>query len=187
MFSSLRKKQLLPDISTLGFVLLAVPVLTAIVGALWLTFTAAGENVKFAHGNEQIISLIVTIQNDAARFPEFGAEPGRDFVSDLIRMGQLTEKPINRWGGEVRAVSEPSSIMRLETEVPPAACRRLAARFSKSARELALLKMEMREGEGIWRQAYLAGAHNEPLSFPAIDAACGRAAISTLALTIQLR
>jgi hypothetical protein len=186
--SSRKKSKLIPNVASLGFFLLAIPVGIAIVGSLWLAATAAKENIKFARGSDQILSIISAVRDDASKDANFATLPNDDLVDDLVRLGQLPVRPVNPWEGALRASAWSPTIMRIEVDLPPLACQRLGIFFGKEADDVSILKMEAREGTGIWRQFYLANdANAPPPTFAAVNAACGKSEHTTLALTIKLR
>src|SRR5579884_3144547 len=117
MSASSQKKPLLPGIEAFGFLILAVPVALIIASALWLTATAAYENIKFLRGTEQIFSLIGLMREDASVAPNFGKTVNEDLIDDLMRLGQYSGRPADPWGGAIRAVAPTPGIMRIELDI----------------------------------------------------------------------
>ena len=186
MILPLRKLRFTPGLQTIGFLVIAAPVVVVIAAALWLSTTAAYENVKFGRGTEQILSLIAIMRDDASIAPNFGATPNEDLIDDLMRLGQYTARPDNVWDAGLRATAPTTALMRIETDIPGRACRRLALYFAKEADNIALQKMESLEPNGSWR-AFFSNPSDRSLNFAAADSACGKSERMTLALTLKLR
>jgi len=190
MSVSIRKIPYLPGVMALGFTVLAVPVVSAIVYAIWLAGAAAFENVKFAHCTDQVLALIAQAQDDAVKDRNFGQTPNEDIIDDLIRRGQIQSQPRNAWSGDVRAViqaAQPVPLMHFETDLPSYACKRLAIYLGKNAGDIKLQKMAAREENGTWNTFFDMAVDPDTSEFPGVNEACGKAPYSTLALTIKLR
>jgi len=187
MLAFTRKLRFMPGLAAVGFFILVIPVTAAIIGSLWVTAAAAYENVKFARGADQMLALIASARDAAAKDARFGQQPNEDVISDLIRLGQYTARPSNVWDGAIRATAGSPSMMRIEADLPSRACRRLAAFFGREASEVALQKIEARGWDGVWRQIYNAPHSPSGPSMLDIDVACGSGDNTVLALTLQLR
>jgi hypothetical protein len=186
---SLRKTGFLPGVSTMIFLVLALPVIAAIFAALALTASAAYENVKFVHCSEQMLSIIAMLQDDAGKETTFGTIPNENFIDTLARRAQLATVPVpNSWGSTIRVTAAAPLIARMETDIPSRACRRLGAFFSKNAKDLRLLRMDVRIEDSPWNTFYSPTPANEtPLDNATLNNACGKSQIITLAIYFQLR
>src|SRR5690348_13620270 len=96
------KTRLFPSFTSLGFAILAAPVVLAIGIALWLTAAVAYENVKFVHCTDQLLSIIKIAREDAADDPDFGQRSGEDLIEGLTRRAQFNGPAINSWNGGLR-------------------------------------------------------------------------------------
>jgi len=187
------KLHILPE-SAFGFFVFVLPVLCVILFALWLAATAAVENVRFAQTASQLLSLISTLRDDAAKEPNFGLQPGEDLIATLIRRGQIVGSGgdtqtwlLNSWHGAIRATTAQPTLTRLETDLPTADCRRMALFFGRARRDTGLQRMEAHGGSGGWRAIYdNTGADADP-NVRAVDAACGEEPQASLALLLRLR
>src|SRR5258708_5758788 len=91
---------------------------------------------------DQLLSFICTTRDAAGSDADFGQRAGEDLVDGLLRRGQLPGRPVNNWGGALRAQLTTPPFIRVETDVPVQACRRLALFFGKDANALKLAKIE---------------------------------------------
>jgi hypothetical protein len=187
MAISAQKSGLMPNLAKAGYFMFAVPVGLAIFLAVWLTAAAAYENVKFARCTDQMYSLIEMARGEASKEAGFGGGTGEDLVDDLVRRGQLPAPPVNDWSGALRAQVPVPPFMRIEADVPAAACRRLALEFGKDANPADPIKMEAREENGKWTAIYDSSAYRKGLDYRLATAACGEGSYATFALTIALR
>ncbi len=169
-----------------------IPIIGVIAVASWLAIAAAYENIRFAQATDQILALIAIAHDYASKDQNFGATLNEDLLNRLVQTGKVPPPKdgpqggfINAWQGAVTATAIPGFLMRLETHVPTRDCRRLALFFGKDAKDLALTQMEAREEGGAWRQFY-AAPDSIDISPTIIDAACGQASWSTLALIFRL-
>lgn len=184
----MRKASFIPGLASVGFFILAIPVGLAIIVTIWLTAAAAYENVKFVRCNDQLLTIISMARDDAATDSDFGARAGEDLVDDLMRRAQLLNLPVNNWGGAVRAVMETPPLIRVETDVPVRACRRLALFFGKDASALKLVKIEAHEEKSNWIIIYDDSNTNAAtFDYRLINTACGWGNYSTFAVTLRLR
>jgi len=170
----MQKIRLLPGIMTLGFIVLAIPVIGAIAVAIWLAGAAALENVKFARCTEQILTIVARAQDDASKDASFGATQGENIVDDLMRRGQLQDVPLNAWGGGIRAAVPMLPLVSIETDLPSYACKRLALYLGKNAAYIKLQKMEAREESGNWSTFFDAAIDPDTSALPGVNAACGK-------------
>jgi hypothetical protein len=164
-------------------------VIGAILVALWLAAAAIYENVRFADTSGQLLSLIATAQDMAAKDSDFDKRAGEDLLADLRRLAQIQDNgsgPKNAWHQAIHLTAPAPSITRLETDVPAPACRRLALFFGKDAHDLKLQAMEARGENGVWRRFFDGAAGSTP-NYAMIDAACGSTGYTTLALILALR
>ena len=182
----LKQIHFLPQFSSIGFFILALPVVIAIAGGLWLTAAAAYENVKFVHTTDQLLSLIGIARSDAATDAEFGQRTNEDIIDDMVRRAQFRPQPTNSWGGGLRATIQPLPYMRIETDVPVRACRRLAQFFGKDASAFRLLKLEAYAEGGNWQTIFDATTMRN-FDYRLINTACGRGTTATFAITLQFR
>jgi hypothetical protein len=187
MIRAMQKPRFIPDLASLGFFILALPVTVAIAGGIWLAAAAAYENVKFVRCTDQLLSIIGFARDDAAMDAEFGQTSGEDLLDDLVRRAQFMGPPVNSWGGELRVVAWPLPYMRIETELPVRACRRLAHFFGKDANALKLQKMDARDEKGVWHSIYDAAGGTQMFDYQLINTACGGAKETTLSITLRLR
>jgi hypothetical protein len=172
-------------------------VMAAIAAALWLSGSAAYENVHFVHTTGTILNLVSIAREDAEKDPSFGLVVGSDLIGELQSRGQLPGQqggtaqpaamPYNAWNGPIRASFTSNTVMRFETDLPTHDCRRLALFFGKDAADLSLLSMEARELNGPWRKFYDQATSVQAPNFSSADAACGFGEKATLALNLRLR
>lgn len=187
MAVSMLKLDFRQSLARAGYLLITIPIGLVILIAVWLTAAAAYENVKFAHATDQLIFLIETARHDAATDTNFGRGTGEDLIDDLIRRSQLPGPPANSWNGQLRAQVPILPFMRIETDVPVHACRRLANFFGKDAGALELQKLEARQEKGEWLAIYDANDNKRGLDYRLVNAACGGGSYATIALTLRLR
>ncbi len=180
-------------LSSFGSFFLIVPVAGAVFAAIWLTAAAAYENVHFANTSGQVLSLIALLQDDASKDEYFAKQANQDLLTQLIRRGQIPmpqdgslAKLENGWHRPIRLMLIAPSVAKLETDVPAAACRRLALLFGSDAPVLKLQVMEARAQNGAM-QSIFDKNNNQKIEETTTEDACGKVGQSTLALILQLR
>src|SRR5262249_36190573 len=121
--------------------LVIVPVAAVIVAAIALAAASMVESARLSPATGQILNLVAPAPDFSAREAKSPRRPGEARIAAVPQAGRVGtaagEGPPaylnNSWNGAVRAVAAAPSEMRVETDVPPRACRRLALFFAGSA------------------------------------------------------
>jgi len=170
-------------------IVIAIPVVLIVVGALALSAAAVAENLRFIHAADNTLELVSVVRTIAARQKGFAQNPGEDVWADLEHIGQIipSERHPNPWGGEIRMVTVANNSMRIESDVPTHDCRRLALYFlARQPPELGLSSIEgQATGATAWGAIYPV-----PAVYKSIDvaqAACGYGGWARLALVFRIR
>lgn len=175
---------------------LGLPLMAGIVIAIAIAGMSAMENIRYTRARQQIVDIAEKARTYAATEKTFAQQPGEDLLVPLIRAGIITNaiiddkgqstRLLNAWEGEIKLSTYAASVIRIETIAPAHNCRRLSLVFLKNAKTLNIRAMAARESNGaLWRQFY----NGTPTAndAKAIEAACGRQPLSTLALYAQIR
>jgi len=173
---------------------LVLPLTALIVVALWLAAQGTYESMRFNSATQQILGVVSTAHDFAARQPDFATLPGVDLLGVLSRAGQITAvddngttKLLNPWGGPVHGSVSAPSIFRIVTGVPARDCRRLALFFAGAAADLGLVGMETQANQGSsWTLFYKDTDAGAPRP-DTVEAACGQQPEVMLALSFRVR
>jgi hypothetical protein len=133
-----------------------------IIGAIWASSAAIFENIRFARGTGQILQFVSMAHALAQRDKNFATQPNEDVFEELSHAGLLTgatdTKPLllsNPWKGTIRSISAPPGAIRIETDVPDQACRRLGLFFVRNGGDLGLATLEAhRDERQPWQRFY---------------------------------
>ena len=174
--------------------ILVVPLIFVITGAIWIAASSVFENIRFARSVDQIIDIISTSRNFAAREQSFASQENDDVLAALDRGGLMTVSPegtprtvMNPWRGRVTVQTVSPSVMRIETTTPSRDCRRLVLFFLKDARSMGVQLMEARQDpQSLWRRFYSRQNVRIPRSED-VEAACSQGESSILALVLGVR
>lgn len=173
-------------------------VLAAVAGGLWVTVSAAYEDVRLARAADQILAVVAVARDMAVDVHINGDRTTAILLEQLAPLESLhvVKNPdaslqglANPWGRLETVSLKPSTqIVRFETTLPTFACRRLLLFFSKDVVSLGLLRVETRNAgsESDWQQLY-DSATMRGLESPAIAAGCGEARDAALALIFKIR
>lgn len=167
---------------------------------------AAYENVRLARAKDQILSLVALAREtktDPKRDPRLATSQLLDQMATLYpslvvategsNAAKFPIGMVNPWAGLTRLTVTPSALqLRVETDMPPAACRRMIHAYARDSSALGVQRVEVRDNrdQAAWRQLYqapLTGTPSLRLSEAAIVAGCGQAQQAVLALTFRLK
>jgi len=170
-------------------IVVAIPVILIILGALAMSAEAVMENLRFVRAADRVLELVSTVRTVAAGQKGFAQNPGEDVWVDLEHIGQAAPADAhpNPWGGDMRMVTVANQAMRIESDVPRHGCRRLALYFlARQPSELGLLSIEAQAaGATAWGAIYPVSAIYK--TDDVVAAACGRGNYARLALVFRIR
>lgn len=174
--------------------LLVVPLALVIVFAMYLAVASVFENIRFGRSADQIVEIVSTSRNYAAREKAFASYEGEDILASLSNAGLVSVNSVsspmtlvNSWNGKVTALAAHPSIIRIETIVPARNCRRLAIFFAKDVRALDVQLMEARQdGQFLWRRFYDRQTSRAPREED-VEAACSQGNDVSLAFVLGVR
>jgi hypothetical protein len=174
-------------------------VVAGIVISLWLVFSAARENLRFAHATDQILGAVSSardVRMDASTSPERATADLFEQLARFEKMHVVSNDPagrrfmINPWGGHVSVAVQPSTkLVGFETDISPSACRRLVDFFAKTSLEIN--RVETHDDslpDAVWRPVYAVqpGGKVGRLNPAFITAGCGVGTSVVLRLVFSL-
>lgn len=174
--------------------LLAFPLIIIIAVAIYLAVTSVFENIRFGRAADQIVDIVSSARNYAAREQNFASHEGEDIISDLTNAGLVSGNTVstpasltNAWNGRVTVVASSPSVIRIETAVPARDCRRLAMFFAKDIHTMEVQIMEARQdGQNLWRRFYDRDVNQGIPREEDVEAACAQNEVS-LAFVLGVR
>jgi hypothetical protein len=171
-------------------------VAAVIAGALWIVFSAALENMKFAAGSEQILNLVSSLRDLGRDTPStFNATDDLLLFASKNKRFDGIETNVspavlqNPWGRLMTAKLAGPWTVQLETSVPHNICNRLVAFTYENALSIGLRTVEARNDLStparlIYRTD---GKTKKMLSGDAIRAGCGAEELSFVRLTFAMQ
>lgn len=168
-------------------------VIGVLIVALFISASAIIEKIRLAQGLRSMIELVDTARELAASNQSIGQQ-SLDLVAMLEKLGRDTPTGIsgdlktltNPWEGLLMAVIVPPGHIRIETVVPPHACRRMIELFGQDAQALGVEDITVRGPKNSGRQIY-SRATPGPIGEAAMIAGCGNDPLADLILTFSLR
>jgi len=164
-----------------------VPIVLILLGAFALSAASVFENMRFAKATTQILSFVRMIRSFAGEQKTFSLNSGEDAWAVMVRLGQIsaTTKPVNPWGGDIRATAAQGGAVRVETDLPSQDCRRIALYFlGLHPSELGLLSVEAQsDQDATWSVVYPSPAAEQVVR---TESSCGTTTHSRLALVFKI-
>jgi hypothetical protein len=165
--------------------LLFFPVILVILGAFAVSIASVVENLRFVRGTFQLSDFVGKVRAFIQEHPTYSLKPGQDVWVSMVQAGQISSTaPQNPWSGDIRAWALSATQIRIETELPSQACRRIASSLLKM-NELDLLSIEAQpERNGAWYTLYPAPSPDEDST---ITTFCGTKRRALLAMVYKIK
>lgn len=170
----------------------------AIVAGLWLSLTAAYENIRLAHVSSQLLGAVAVARDMTV---DTGADAAVLNASLINRLAKTENMPVQQIANGQRIVINPwkratevalvptTQQVVLKTEITPVVCRRLVLSYAAEVNDFGLQRVEAwdsnTKASRLMYDASLGDA-KAPIAPATIQAGCGRADWVTLALTFRL-
>ncbi len=159
------------------------------MGAMILAVRAMIENLHFISATNNLSAIVVTVRLyvKEQKTRSFSAE--EDILSKMIEVKQLPSAfATNPWGGGLRVLAVDNQSMRIETDVPEHACRRMALYLlGRRPAELGLLSVEARVGQLDEAVSIYPKPDAEVEAEAIVQKACGNKGAAQLALVFKIR
>lgn len=169
------------------YTLTLIPVALICLGAVALSTRALFENLRFVSATNDLSTVVTSVRSYAKEQRSYSFIPGEDILTKMIALGQMPAKVrANPWDGALSAFVAPDMGLRIETDLPAHACRRIALYlFGRKPADLGLMSMEARsEPKPAWSSIYPVQGIDTGL---AAQNACGKSGHAHLALVFKIR
>ncbi|MFA4994409.1 MAG: hypothetical protein WC521_03800 [Bdellovibrionales bacterium] len=170
------------------FEFVLVPVVFIILGAFVVSGASVFENQRFVKASSQIWGFVRTVRTFINEQKTFSFAIGEDAWAAMVRVQRIpgTTRPLNPWGGSLRAIAVTSTDIRIESDLPSQDCRRTALYFIGLGPEnLGLLSVQAQSDQDTkW---YLIYPPPSSKQVAAAEASCGPTAHSRLALIFKIK
>ncbi len=158
-------------------------------GAIAITVLSASEKLRIGHATAQLLGVVGNLRTVAHNSKNFNPVIGEDLLSTIeVGLGSSqTRNRTNPWAGGIRLTSYSSGIIRLETDVPVNACRKLSLYvLEQDPADLGLLGLESKSGS-TWQRFYTATIPaSAPPPVTTVNAACGTSGKVSLAMMFRI-
>ena len=170
------------------FFLVVLSVALGILSAAAVVGMAVAENLRFARASDRLYQLMSTVHSVAGDQKGFATVPGENLWDALVQLGQIdAASQMNPWGGSWRLTTENAADVRLETDLPAHACRRMVSDLlAHKPQDMGIDAMQA-QADGVtgWAVMYPLAVRGRAVVAPEI--ACGRRGMARLDLFFRSR